>query len=112
MSTGVSKPSDKDSTQQRMSRAQEVFYRGMRACPWAKEFYMLAFTESKLRDAIGFRGLRSIYETMVEKGIRIHVDLGEVLEGQDARQREREREAEASGKERTAGRWLSSKRSE
>jgi len=102
MSISVSEPSDKDSTQQRMSRAQEVFYRGMRACPWAKEFYMLAFTESKLRDAIGFRGLRSIYETMVEKGIRIHVDLGEVLEGRDAK----EREAEAGGKERTASKMV------
>jgi hypothetical protein len=112
MSTSVSEASDKDSTRRRMSRVREVFYRGMRACPWAKEFYILAFTESKLRDAIGFRGLRSIYETMVEKGIRIHVDLGEVLEERDARERVREREAEAGGKERIAGRWLSNKRSE
>ena len=102
MSTSISEVPDKDSTQQRMSWVQDIFYRGMRACPWAKEFYMLAFTESKLRDAIGFTGLRSIYETMVEKGIRIHVDLAEVLEGRDAR--ERGREAEASGKERVAGR--------
>lgn len=102
MSTSVSEAPDKDSTQQRMSRVQDIFYRGMRACPWAKKFYMLAFTESKLRDAIGFTGLRSIYETMVEKGIRIHVDLAEVLEGRDTR--ELGREAEASGKERVAGR--------
>jgi hypothetical protein len=52
----------------------------MRACPWAKVFYMLAFSESSLRDAIGFTGLRQIYDTMVEKGIRIHIDLGQVLE--------------------------------
>jgi hypothetical protein len=90
MSTGVSEVPDKDPMQQRMSRAQDIFYRGMRACPWAKKFYMLAFTESKLRDAIGFTGLRSIYETMVEKGIRIHVDLAEVLEGRDAREMGRE----------------------
>ena len=42
---------------------------------------MLAFTEPRLRDAIGFGGLRRIYETMEEKGMRIHVDLGDVLEG-------------------------------
>jgi tetratricopeptide (TPR) repeat protein len=95
MSISVSEFPDKDSTQQWMSRVRDIFYRGMRACPWAKKFYMLAFTESKLRDAIGFTGLRSIYETMVEKGIRIHVDLAELLEGRDAR--EIGREAKASG---------------
>jgi hypothetical protein len=63
----------------KLSRAQDIFYRGMRACPGAKAFYMLAFTEPRLRDAIGFRDLRRIYETMVEKGLRILVDL-EVLE--------------------------------
>jgi hypothetical protein len=40
----------------------------MRACPWAKAVYMLAFTEPRLRDAIGFGGLRRIYETMEERG--------------------------------------------
>ena len=71
-----------------LSRPQDIFYRGMRACPWAKEFYMLAFTETRLRDAIGFSGLRRIYETMVEKGLRIHVDLSEVLEDWDDKHRE------------------------
>ena len=60
----------------------------MRACPWAKEFYMLAFTQPGLRDAIGFGGLRKIYETIVEKGLRIHVDLSEILEGGDGREKE------------------------
>lgn len=63
-----------------LARAQDVFYRGMRACPWAKAFYMLAFTAPRLRDAMGFDGLRRIYETMVEKGLRMHVELGDVLE--------------------------------
>ena len=69
------------------SRPQDVFYRGMRACPWAKEFYMLAFTQPRLRDAIGFGGLRKIYQTVVEKGLRIHVELSEILEGRDGRER-------------------------
>jgi hypothetical protein len=90
MSTSVSEAFDKHSPQRRMPRAQDIFYRGIRACPWAKEFYMLAFTEPQLRDAIGFTGLRNIYETMVEKRIRIHVDLAEVLEGRDAREKEEE----------------------
>lgn len=68
-------------TDKKLSRAQDVFYRGMRACPWAKEFYMLAFAEQRLRDVIGFDGLRKIYETMAEKGIRIRVDLRGCLGG-------------------------------
>ena len=77
----LSSPSPPPSTStSRLSTAQDIFYRGMRACPWAKPIYMLAFTEPRLRDAIGFVGLRRIYETMVEKGLRVHVDLGDVLE--------------------------------
>jgi hypothetical protein len=78
------------------ARAQDVFYRGMRACPWAKDFYMLAFTNPRLRDAIRFDGLRRIYETMVEKGLRIHVDLGDILEEWD----ERDREGAGQGRQR------------
>lgn len=55
----------------------------MRACPWAKEFYLLAFTH--LRDVLGFKELRKLYEVLGEKGLRVHVDLEDVFEGYDER---------------------------
>ena len=58
-----------------MQKAKDVFYRGMMACPWAKELYMLAF--SYLRDVVPIEELRGVYEAMVERGLRIHVSLEE-----------------------------------
>ncbi len=59
-------------------RAKDVFYRGMRACPWAKSFFMLAFTEMK--GLMTFEELRSVYKVLGEKELRIHVDLEDRLE--------------------------------
>lgn len=55
----------------------------MRACPWAKEFYLLAFMH--LRDVLGFKELRKLYEVLGEKGLRVHVDLENVFERYDER---------------------------
>lgn len=57
---------------------KEVLYRGMRACPWAKKLMMTAFSE--LRDVMGFEELKSVYQVMQEKELRIHVDLEDWLE--------------------------------
>ena len=84
-SNRIKKGKSANAPQEPLARAQDVFYRALRACPWAKELYMLAFSEEKLRDAIGFDGLRRVYETMSEKGLRIHVDLGDLLEEWDER---------------------------
>lgn len=59
----------------RRNRAVDVYYRGIRACPWAKQLSMLAFSEGSLRKAIGDVELRKIYDGMMETGLRIHVDL-------------------------------------
>jgi hypothetical protein len=60
-------------------KAREVFYRAIAACPWAKEVYMEAFA---LREGLGFVGteLKAVYETMVAKGLRVHVDLDDFLD--------------------------------
>ncbi|KAK4165420.1 NRDE-2, necessary for RNA interference-domain-containing protein [Cladorrhinum sp. PSN259] len=54
------------------SKAKEVFYRAVAACPWAKEVYMEGFHEE-----LGLSGeeLRAVVDTMVGKGLRIFVDL-------------------------------------
>lgn len=54
-----------------------AFYASIRACPWSKELYMLAFTQSPLTDAIGNDGLKSLYDSMVERGLRIHIDISD-----------------------------------
>ncbi|KAL2256927.1 hypothetical protein VTK26DRAFT_916 [Humicola hyalothermophila] len=60
-------------------RAKEVFYRAVAACPWAKELYMQAFGEG-LREEFSEGELRGVFQTMITKGLRVHVDLEEFLE--------------------------------
>ena len=68
-----------------MGKARSVFWRAIRACPWVKELYLLAF--EYLRGAGGFKDedLRGIYELMGEKEIRIHVNLEDKFDAMDER---------------------------
>lgn len=64
-------------------KAREVFFRGMRACPWAKEFIMTAFTEV---GGLGTEDKVAIYRVLMEKELRVHVDVEhriEELRGQE-----------------------------
>lgn len=65
-------------------RAKTVFWRGLRACPWAKDLYMLAFEHLR-----GDADLRGIYELLGEKELRVHVGLEEIVEGLDEKQTDR-----------------------
>ncbi|KAG5950961.1 hypothetical protein E4U53_004095 [Claviceps sorghi] len=60
------------------SKARDVFYRALRHCPWSKEVMMEAFG-TVIRDMKSDE-LRSVYETMASKGLRVHVDLEEYVE--------------------------------
>ncbi|OJZ88703.1 hypothetical protein ASPFODRAFT_185342 [Aspergillus luchuensis CBS 106.47] len=92
-----------------IQRAKTVFYRGMRACPWSKELIMLAFThlradvireqyprESRKGDGMGFDELRHVYNVLVEKGLRIHLDIENELD-EIAVEMERKRISSGSG---------------
>ncbi|KAL1962181.1 hypothetical protein VTN77DRAFT_527 [Rasamsonia byssochlamydoides] len=87
-------------------RAKEVFYRGMRACPWSKDLLMLAFRHLRddiqpvrarggEADGMGFDELRRVYHVLVDKELRIHEEIDEAtFENAEAivvRERERER---------------------
>jgi hypothetical protein len=48
------------------TKAKEVFYRAVRACPWAKELLTMAFT-TDLKGLMGFEELRSLYRVLGEK---------------------------------------------
>ena len=80
-----------------LHRAKRVFYRGIRACPWVKELYLLAFEylSSSCRDdgeqvvaAAGGGGggmseaeLRGLYDLLGEKELRVHVDMERMQHG-------------------------------
>ena len=61
-----------------LQRAKVVFYRAMRACPWVKDIYMLAFED--LRDVMDERELMGVYDMLGEKELRIHVSLEDILQ--------------------------------
>ncbi|KAF9886856.1 hypothetical protein FE257_010979 [Aspergillus nanangensis] len=72
-------------------RAMDIFYRGMRACPWSKELIMVAFSHlradvvqahhpSRKGDGMGFDELRRVYNVLVEKELRIHIDIEDQLD--------------------------------
>jgi len=58
-------------------KAKDIFLRGMRACPWAKDLIMMAFTEL---EGLGTRDKIAIYKVLVEKELRIHVDVEQRIE--------------------------------
>ncbi|KAL2753611.1 hypothetical protein ACRALDRAFT_2036919 [Sodiomyces alcalophilus JCM 7366] len=61
-------------------KAKDVFFRGVSHCPWSKELAMEAFTTLvKVMDEFE---LRSVFDTMASKGMRIHVDLEEFVAAQ------------------------------
>ena len=60
------------------ARAKAVYWRAVRACPWVKELYLLAF--EYLREGMGEDELRGVYGMMEDKGLRLHVALEDFLE--------------------------------
>jgi len=66
-----------------MKKAKEVFYRGLRACPWVKGLYMLAFEYLQGAGGLGQGELRGVYGMMIEKELRVHIDLEEWIETRD-----------------------------
>ena len=61
-----------------LQRAKAVFHRAMRACPWVKDIYMLAF--DGLRDVMDERELREVYDMLGEKELRVHINLEDMLQ--------------------------------
>jgi tetratricopeptide (TPR) repeat protein len=67
-----------------MHKAISILRRAIRACPWAKELYVLAFHIPELRNNMQEAELRGFYEMMSEKGLRVHVDFDKVEKGRHA----------------------------
>lgn len=69
-----------------MERAKGVFWRGLRACPWAKDLYMLAFERLKGQKVLSEADTRGIYELLGENELRVHVGLEDIFDRLDERQ--------------------------
>ncbi|KAI0443423.1 DUF1740-domain-containing protein [Xylaria telfairii] len=76
--------------------AKPVFYRAIQACPWSKDVFMEAF--GTLVREMDSGELESVYSTMCEKGLRIHVDMDEFVE--NWRKEHKGAEREKGGKSR------------
>ena len=75
-------PMSKQQERKQVSTAVQALHAALRACPWVKELYMLAFESEVMRDALGQAGLKQIYETMLERGLRVHIDISDRIEQQ------------------------------
>lgn len=59
-----------------MGKVVETLHRAIRACPWVKELYMLAFEVEEVRGGMEEAELRAVYEMMLDKGLRVHEEMG------------------------------------
>jgi hypothetical protein len=64
--------------QQFPTDAKDVWYRALRACPWAKELYIVGFEH--LEGILEYGELKATWKVMGEKELRIHVDLEDKFE--------------------------------
>lgn len=83
-----------------LNRAKAVFYRAIRACPWSKDLILLAFERlyertPGARDGLQAQELRQLYQLLIEKQMRVHVDLSKGLEEMDVRKAKADLDAEA-----------------
>lgn len=76
---GGKKPSDGKQQLDRAKLVTEALYAAFRACPWSKELCMLAFTEETLRNAIGNEDLKQVYQNMLDRGMRLRIDISDRL---------------------------------
>ncbi|GAA5950440.1 hypothetical protein JCM3765_004549 [Sporobolomyces pararoseus] len=63
-----------------LQRAKSLIYRALRECPWCKEFYLRPFSPT-LRSVYRSSELRDFHHLLLEKGLRIRLDLDPFLEG-------------------------------
>jgi hypothetical protein len=58
-----------------MAKAITVLHRGIRACPWSKDFLLLAFRVPELAAALPEDELAALYEGLAVRGLRVHGEL-------------------------------------
>lgn len=56
---------------------KDVFHAALKACPWSKEIYMLPFREILLKSLFSEEELRQLYHSMIERGLRLRLDISD-----------------------------------
>ncbi|GAA5887659.1 hypothetical protein JCM5296_004450 [Sporobolomyces johnsonii] len=79
-----------------LQRAKSLIYRALRECPWCKELYLRPFSPA-LRSVYRTRELRDFHHLLLEKGLRIRIELDPFLEGAELSDVEMEDEEDAVG---------------
>ncbi|KAI1319785.1 hypothetical protein EDD11_003170 [Mortierella claussenii] len=69
-------PSVVDKGVENSPRVKQLLMRALSDCPWYKDLYILAF-ESRMRGLFSLDELDQLYQTMLEKGIRVRIDFPE-----------------------------------
>jgi len=65
------------SSQELRNKAKDIFFRGVRVCPWAKDLMMMAFNEVR---GMATEDKIAMYKVLAEKELRIYVDLEQRIE--------------------------------
>ncbi|KAF2873930.1 NRDE-2, necessary for RNA interference-domain-containing protein [Massariosphaeria phaeospora] len=68
------KRKDETRLEESYRRVKDTFLRGMTQLPWCKDYMMLAFTHLK-EEFLNQEELRKVYDVMVEKELRLYVEL-------------------------------------
>ncbi|KAI1082221.1 DUF1740-domain-containing protein [Whalleya microplaca] len=71
------------------SKAKDLFYRAIQSCPWSKDVFMEAFIT--LVREMDSSELKSVYHTLCEKGLRVHVEMEEFVDNGRREQKETRR---------------------
>ncbi|EMR72911.1 putative duf1740 domain containing protein [Eutypa lata UCREL1] len=81
------------------SKAKDVFYRAIQRCPYSKDVFMEAFapTTTLVRE-MDSAELRSVFNTLCDKGLRVHVEMPEFVERWRQEHKEGERQAGGGGR--------------
>lgn len=70
----LSTSSASSSSVRKNEKAKDVYYRAIGSCPWSKELAMEAFAPAMVK-GMDSAELRSVFHTVANKGLRIHIDL-------------------------------------
>jgi hypothetical protein len=65
-------------TRELKAKAKDVFYRAIQHCPWSKEVFLEAF--GTLVKDMDSAELRSVYNTLSDNGLRVHVEMPPFVE--------------------------------
>ena len=66
------------------ANALNALYSALQTCPWHKDLYLSALSSQLLQNALEPSGTRSLYNLMLDRGIRLHIDISDQLDAQQA----------------------------